>query len=118
MHEYPITCEIISIAEKYLLENEKHKTARVKKIRLVVGDMCGYVGESIQMYFDEIAKDTACSGAILEICRVKSKLKCEKCGGLFERKLFSFSCPECGGQGFPTEIGKEFYIDSIEIERD
>ena len=25
-------------------------------------------------------------------------------------------CPECGGEGGPTEIGKEFYIDSIEVE--
>ena len=27
------------------------------------------------------------------------------------------ACPKCGGQGGPTDIGKEFYIDSIEIER-
>ena len=28
----------------------------------------------------------------------------------------TFDCPECGGEGGPTDIGKEFYIDSIEIE--
>ena len=35
---------------------------------------------------------------------------------LFEKKLLSFDCPKCGGQGGPTDIGKEFYIESIEIE--
>ena len=28
----------------------------------------------------------------------------------------TFDCPKCGGQGEPTDIGKEFYIESIEIE--
>ena len=35
---------------------------------------------------------------------------------LFEKKLLSFDCPKCGCQGGPTDIGKEFYIESIEIE--
>ena len=42
--------------------------------------------------------------------------RCEKCGKLFKKQLLSFECPYCGGQGGPSEIGKEFYIDTIEIE--
>ena len=43
-------------------------------------------------------------------------VKCPKCGELFERKPMSFACPKCGTDGEPTEIGKEFYIDTIECE--
>ena len=43
-------------------------------------------------------------------------VRCPACGALFERKPMSFACPECGTDGHPTDIGKEFYIDSIEIE--
>ena len=51
-----------------------------------------------------------------EIKRIKPKLKCPKCGELFERRPMSFACPVCGTDGGPTDIGKEFYIESIEVE--
>lgn len=113
MHEYPITQQIIKIAENHAREAGSSK---VKTVNLVVGDYSGFIGESIQMYFDIISEGTLCEGAKINIQRVKPKLQCRECGAYFERKLFSFECPECGGEGGPTEIGKEFYIDTIEIE--
>ena len=70
----------------------------------------------IKMYFDIIGKGTLVEGAELEITYIKPKLKCESCGKLFERKRYSFECPECKGQGVPSDIGKEFYVEDIEIE--
>lgn len=113
MHEYPITQQIIKIAETHAKEAG---AAKVSAINLVVGDYSGFIGESIQMYFDIISEGTLCDGAKVHIERVKPKLKCSQCGAYFERKAFSFDCPICGGAGGPTEIGKEFYIDSIEVE--
>lgn len=113
MHEYPITQQIIKIAEEHC---RKAEGSRVTKINLVIGDYSGYVGSSVQMYFDVIPEGTMCEKATVSIKHVKPKLKCAACGELFEKKLLSFECPQCGGQGGPTEIGKEFYIESIEIE--
>ncbi|HMM06076.1 MAG TPA: hydrogenase maturation nickel metallochaperone HypA [Clostridiales bacterium] len=113
MHEYPITQQIIKIAENHAKEAG---AAKVTAIHLVVGEYSGFIGESIQMYFDVISEDTLCHGAKIDIQRVKPKLQCNQCGAYFERRAFSFQCPECGGEGGPTEIGKEFYIDSIEVE--
>lgn len=113
MHEYPITQQIIKIAEKHAAEAG---ASRIKTIKLVVGDYSGFVGDSIQMYFDVISEGTRCEGAQIEIQHVKPKVKCTSCGELFERQLLSFDCPKCKGQGEPTEIGKEFYIESIEVE--
>lgn len=113
MHEYPITEQIIKIAEKHCRNAGGTKVAGV---RLVIGDYSGYVGESVQMYFDIISEGTICQGATVEIEHVEPKLKCPDCGLLFKKKPMSFDCPRCGGQGEPTDIGKEFYIDSIEIE--
>lgn len=115
MHEYPITLEIIRIAE----ETAKEQNAvHVDKIALVIGDLSGYVGESVHMYFDEISRGTACEGCRLEIMRVRPKVKCTACGEVFERKPFSFECPVCKGQAGPTSIGTEFYIDHIEVSRE
>lgn len=113
MHEFPITQQIIKIAEEHAKGSD---AAKVTKITLVVGEMSGFIGDSISMYFNIISKGSLTEGAVLDIKYVKPKLKCEKCGEYFERKRFSFECPACGGQGVPTEIGKEFYIESIEVE--
>jgi len=112
MHEYPVTLRIVEIANQQASE----VNGRVRAINLVVGDDSGFIGESIQMYFDIIAEGTPCDGARLSIERVKPKLKCADCGHLFERKPFSFTCPKCGGDGYPTKIGKEFYVKDVELE--
>lgn len=112
MHEYPITLRIIEIAEEYAKKNQAEE---VKQINLVVGDYSGYVASSIELYFEIIAEGSLCKHAKLNIERVIPKLKCNDCGKLFVRKPFSFQCPYCSGEGSPTEIGKEFYIKSIEV---
>jgi hydrogenase nickel incorporation protein HypA/HybF len=113
MHEYPITLQIIKIAEKYAVD---HPGCKIKRIHVVAGDDSGYVPDTVKLYFDEISKGTQCEGGELLIRRVRPKLRCTSCGALFERKLFSFVCPQCGGEGEPSEIGKEFYVESIEVE--
>lgn len=112
MHEYPITLRIIEVAGEYAKKNQADE---VKVIHLVVGDYCGYVAGSIELYFELIAEGTSCEHAKLKIERVEPKLKCESCGKLFVRRPFEFTCPECGGEGRPTQIGQEFYIKSIEV---
>ncbi len=112
MHEYPVTQDIIKIASKHAAE--AGTDAKIKKVTLVIGESCDLVGECIRLYFDIIAEGTACEGAELVIESVKPMLKCKACGKLFERKPFSFTC-ECGGDGEPTEIGREFFVKSIEV---
>ncbi len=112
MHEYPVTVQIVDIASEAARKNN----GRVRRIDLVVGEDSGFIGESVQMYFDVIAEGTLCEGAKLVIEGVAPQLRCDSCGKLFERKRFSFQCPFCGGDGSPTEIGKEFYVKSVELE--
>lgn len=112
MHEYPITKRIIEVANEFA---EKNNAVKVKRINLVVGDYSGYVADSVELYFEIIAEGSLCENAELNIERVVPRLKCGNCGELFIRRPFSFQCPACGGEGGPTEIGKEFYIKSIEV---
>jgi len=113
MHEYPITKRIVDMACDAC---QDAKGEKVKTIKLVMGDYSGFVAESMYMYFDLISQGTACEGARLDIERIRPKLKCPNCGIYFERPHMSFACPECGTDGEPSEIGKEFYVDSIEVE--
>ncbi|GHV05841.1 hypothetical protein FACS1894217_03430 [Clostridia bacterium] len=110
MHEYAVTREIIHIAERHA------GGAAVSKINLVVGDYSGFVAESIELYFGIIAEGTACENAALDIERVAPQLRCKACGGLFSRRPFEFDCPVCGGDGAPSEVGREFYVRSVEVD--
>jgi hydrogenase nickel incorporation protein HypA/HybF len=112
LHELPLVQSIIKKASDHALE---HHAQAVKSISLVVGDGTGYVPESIQMYFDIAAEGTICAGAALTVRRVTPLMKCSGCGKLFERKPFSFDCPDCASSGSPTETGQELYIEDIEI---
>lgn len=113
MHEYPITQQIVKLAVE---KAEENNALRIIRIGLVVGEMTGFVGDSIKMYFDAIAEGTLAEGAELNIKYVKSRLVCSDCGEYFERQKFTFQCPHCNGKGMPTDIGKEFYIEEIEVE--
>jgi len=115
MHEYPITKRIVEIAEEYARKNGGDGV-HVTRIVLVAGDAAGYVPDTVSLYFDEISRGTLCEGATLEIKRVIPKLKCTACDELFVRKPFSFACPKCGADGAPTDIGREFFMESIEVE--
>ena len=112
MHELPVVEQIIKIAEEHGRKARAHK---IERIRIVVGERSGYISESIQMYFDIISKGSLCEGATLEIETVRPKLRCPACGRLFERRPLRFDCPACGTDGAPTDIGREFYIDTIEV---
>ena len=112
MHELPITEQIVELCSR----RAEQLRGRVKRVRLVIGLDSGFVGESVQMYFDVLSEGTLCEGALLDVEGVKPQLRCRECGGHFERRPFSFVCPKCGGEGEPTDIGKEFYIKDIELE--
>jgi hydrogenase nickel incorporation protein HypA/HybF len=113
MHESSVTEALL----KLVLEKAAELGARrVTRVSLVVGDLTGYVGDSIQFYFDRYSKGTVAAGAIIDVKRIVPKMRCASCGELFERVRFSFACPKCGGDGVATKIGTEFYIETIDIE--
>jgi hydrogenase nickel incorporation protein HypA/HybF len=90
--------------------------ARVTRIHLVVGEATGFMRESLEFYVAASAKGSPAEGAALDIRYIKPLIRCPSCGLEFERRRFSFDCPDCGTQGVMTKTGSEFYIESIEIE--
>jgi hydrogenase nickel incorporation protein HypA/HybF len=112
MHEYPVAKRIIRIAEEAA---KSHGAARVKRINIVAGELSGFIGESIKMYFDMLSRGSAAQGAEINVKTVRPTLKCSACGMTFDMKS-GFSCPSCGGDARLTGAGREFYVESIDIE--
>lgn len=113
MHEYAVTQSMVKMA---IDEANKANASRILEIRLVIGDLSTIIDDSVQMYFDIMSEGTIAQGAKLIFKRVKAEFKCKDCGEVFVKPATGFNCPKCGGLGTPTGVGKEFYIESIEIE--
>ncbi|PYG87198.1 hydrogenase nickel incorporation protein HypA/HybF [Ruminiclostridium sufflavum DSM 19573] len=113
MHEYAVTQSMVKMVVD---EANKANAAKISEIRLVIGDLSTIIDDSVQMYFDIISEGTIAQGAKLIFKRVKAEFRCKSCGEVFIKPPVGFDCPKCGGLGTPTGVGKEFYIESIEIE--
>lgn len=104
MHEYPVALEIIRLAEKTAEENH----GRIRGIHLVIGEDSGFIGESIQMYFDVLAAGTLCEGAQVTIEGVKPKLSCENAGNFLNGNGFPSPARSAAGVGTRRKQGKNF----------
>lgn len=113
VHEYGLTKGIVRVILKAAQE---HGALKVTGARLVVGENTGVIPGSVQLYFDQIAKGTVAEGAVLTLRTVKAEMCCPQCEQNFVRPRFSFACPTCGALGNPTDIGNEFYVESVELE--
>ncbi len=113
MHELPITEQII----KVVLEHARRADARrVLQVNLVIGDLTSFVDESIQFYFDFLARGTEAEGAVLNIRRIPAHVRCSSCAGEFAPDGVDWRCPRCGNLGGDVLAGRESYIESIEVE--
>jgi hydrogenase nickel incorporation protein HypA/HybF len=112
MHELSVTESMLGVVLKHAQANN---ATRVTRINMVLGEMSSVMEESVRFYFDIIAKDTVAQDAELNFKRMKLTGRCGVCGHEFEVVEFDFNCPECKGTQTEIVTGREFQVESIEI---
>jgi len=113
MHEMAVTQSLLEIV---LDEAGKVRAKKVNGVNLVIGELSGLVDDSIQFYFDFMTKETIAEGAKLNFKRIPAKMRCRACGEEFTTAPDEWICPKCGEWQAEVTAGKEFYIDSIEVD--
>jgi hydrogenase nickel incorporation protein HypA/HybF len=113
MHELSVTQGIMQIVEA---EAKKNNVNRVLSIKLMVGQLSGVMPQLIQDYFELVAEGTVVQGAKLIIERVPASIECSECGEISPIDRMKLRCPKCDGIEVKIVTGKEFYIDSMEVE--
>ena len=113
MHELPITQSILNIALKHANEaNAK----RIENIHIVMGELSTNVDDSVQFYWDIIAKDTLAEGAKLNFRRVPAEMQCQSCSEKFHPND-EYLCRKCGSAQVKIVAGEEFYVEAIDIDK-
>ncbi len=113
MHELSITEHILQYA---LEEAQKIGAQKIRIIRIVLGPFSGLVPECIQMYLDLLSEGTIAQGAKIEAQILPLKVRCRDCGKESEITRRHIACPYCGSLRLQVLSGKEFYIDSLEVD--
>lgn len=115
MHEFAVTKSVIhSVIE----EASKYEAKKISKVTLVIGDLSSIIDESVQMYYNLLTDGTIMEGSVLEFKRVRAELFCNNCAQNYPKPKTGLECPTCGETGKLTDKGKEFYIESFEMDEE
>lgn len=110
MHELGITEAILDIVLRHA------GGARVRKVQVTVGEWTGYVGDSIGLFWQELARGTVAEAAELDFRFEPATLRCHNCGSEFSANGSGLECPQCGALGGEPAGGQECTVDAIEVE--
>jgi hydrogenase nickel incorporation protein HypA/HybF len=114
MHELPVTQAILDTA---LRTAQQAGAERIIAIDLVIGELSGIVDDSVQFYFDILSQGTPAQGATLHFQRQPAQVRCLDCDHSYNAAPpLAPSCPECGGLRLQVIGGRQFFLESIEID--
>ncbi len=74
MHELSVSSAIVDTALRHA------KGRKVTAVAVKIGSLRQVVAESLTFYFEIVARDTLCEGAVLEIDHVSALMWCQACG--------------------------------------
>jgi hydrogenase nickel incorporation protein HypA/HybF len=115
MHELSVTESILEIASSHA---KKSNASKVTQINLVIGRLSSIIDDSVQFYWDALSENTICSGSKLHFKRLPAILHCENCQTDYEIEQELTPCPQCNGYQTTIKSGEEFFVESIEIEKE
>ncbi|MDQ6810329.1 MAG: hydrogenase maturation nickel metallochaperone HypA [Actinomycetota bacterium] len=110
MHELSLSGAIVNTVVKH---------ARGRPVALVslrVGRLRQVVPDTLEFYFEFVARGTVCEGARLEQELIEARLRCNSCAREWDIEIPAFRCPTCTGSDVVVASGEEFEVHSIEIE--
>lgn len=116
MHETGVCRSIVETVEEYAIMNH---AKRVVEVRLRLGEVHDVVPEILCGAFEWMARGTVVEGAKMVIERVPFTVRCEDCGNVYRLDATdeaTWHCPECSSRRYHLHTGREFLIDSIEVE--
>ena len=115
MHELSITQNVLEIVLRHA---DSSAATQITDIYLVIGQLSSFVDEAVQFYWNIIAEGTIAQDATLHFERIQAQMLGQECGHDYQLSGSEFICPSCQSTNVTVTAGREFYVDSIEVETD
>jgi hydrogenase nickel incorporation protein HypA/HybF len=110
VHELSLSSAIVNTVVKHA------EGRRVTAVHMRIGALRQVVPDSLDFYFDIVARETVCEGAALEQELIPARLRCGGCEREWEMEFPMFRCESCGGADVSVVSGDEFEVESIDVE--
>jgi hydrogenase nickel incorporation protein HypA/HybF len=110
MHELSIATAVVNTACKHAGDRP------VSTVSVRAGRLRQVVPESLQFYFEIVARDTVCEHAMLAMTEVRIILRCSACAREWAPDVPAFRCPACGTADVEVRSGEELEVEFIELE--
>jgi hydrogenase nickel insertion protein HypA len=114
MHETRFINEIFAILKEKLAKEKDVERVTVN-VRLSPFSHVGV--ESLQGSFKELIKGESFKEVSLKILPLEILLECKSCKRSFRITKRIFACPFCNSADINIQMDKEFFVESMEIER-
>jgi hydrogenase nickel incorporation protein HypA/HybF len=109
VHELSLSSAIVSTVVKHAAGR------RVTVVSMRIGALRQVVPDTLEFYFEFVARGTVCEGARLEQELIPALVRCAPCDREWEIDMPIFRCPGCGGAA-EVASGSEFEVESIDVE--
>ncbi len=113
MHELGVTESIAGICLRHA---QGSGARRILKVNVRLGELAGIIDHYVAFYWDMVTRDTIAEGAQLNFIKVPVVARCPDCGVDFPVVEYDLTCPACGRTDSELVSGREFLVESIEIE--
>ena len=115
MHELALMTSMVNRVCEIAKQNNAKK---ITKITVKRGEISGVIPEALNFCFDICVSDTIAQKAAFLIIDVPAKWKRKTCGQIISKvdDLNIPFCPKCNNYDLSFIEGREFQLDSIEVE--
>ena len=113
MHELTITESLLEISLRHAKNADANK---ITDLYLVIGQLASVVDDSVQFYWDIIAKDTPAEGATLHFKRTPTEILCLDCSHQYKPADNNMACGKCESINIKILSGEEFFLEAINVE--
>jgi hydrogenase nickel insertion protein HypA len=114
MHETRFINEIFAVLKEKLAQE---KDARLIVVNVRLSPFSHVAAESLQGSFKELIKGESFKNVRLKVFPLEILLECKNCKRSMQITKRIFACPFCNSADVNIQMDKEFFVESIEIER-
>ena len=113
MHELGIAASVLQEAQQ---EAQRHPGARLRKVKLRVGELSGVNPEALNFSFEVLVRNAGLEPLALEIEICPRRQRCPACQRTFTVAEYDLRCPSCGLAETEFAGGDELELASLETE--
>ena len=113
MHESSMATSILRIVTD---EAQRARVSAVTQVSLCIGDLAGVEATTLTACFEMLSEGTVSDKAKLIIKRIPATGTCTACGAAATGSGRMLRCPVCKMGSVKLVTGREFYVESIEVE--